>query len=167
MQQRLGIAQALIAEPDLLILDELDAGLDPIGRHDLREVLLDLKRKGTTLFFSSHELTEVEALCDRVIVIHRGRLLTEAPVSSLMQPLNQFEITFAGVNGATLPESIARLKPHELGDHFQLMTQQVEDYLAALTQLIEGGFQIQRTSSRTRSLEDHFIDLVGQGEGTA
>jgi ABC-2 type transport system ATP-binding protein len=75
MQQRLGIAQALIAEPECLIFDELSSGLDPVGRHDLRKVLLDLKSKGTTIFFSSHELYEVDALCDRVIAIHRGSIL--------------------------------------------------------------------------------------------
>jgi ABC-2 type transport system ATP-binding protein len=75
MQQRLGIGQALIAEPECLIFDELSSGLDPVGRHDLRRVLLDLKAHGTTIFFSSHELYEVEALCDRVVAIHRGRVL--------------------------------------------------------------------------------------------
>lgn len=83
MQQRLGIAQSLIAEPDLLIYDELSSGLDPLGRHDLREVLLDLKAKGRTLFFSSHELVEVETLCDRVIMIHQGRILKDLPLADL------------------------------------------------------------------------------------
>jgi ABC-2 type transport system ATP-binding protein len=71
MQQRLGIAQSLIADPELLIYDELSSGLDPLGRHDLRRLLLELKEKGRTLFFSSHELNEVESLCDRVIMIHQ------------------------------------------------------------------------------------------------
>ncbi len=77
MQQRLGIAQALITEPKLLVLDELSSGLDPLGRHDLRVLLEKLKEQGRTLFFSSHELTEVESLCDRVILIHAGRVLRE------------------------------------------------------------------------------------------
>ena len=84
MQQRLGIAQAIIANPELLIFDELSSGLDPLGRHDLREVLLRLKASGTTIFFSSHELSEVEALCDRVIMINQGRVVTEANVADLM-----------------------------------------------------------------------------------
>ena len=84
MQQRLGIAQSLITEPDLLIFDELSSGLDPVGRHDLREVLLDLKRAGRTVFFSSHELTEVESLCDRVLIIHQGQVVKSAVVSELM-----------------------------------------------------------------------------------
>lgn len=85
MQQRLGIAQALIADPELLVLDELNSGLDPLGRHDLRQVILDLKARGRTIFFSSHELTEVESLCDRVIMIHQGRIVRDAPVQDLLQ----------------------------------------------------------------------------------
>ena len=83
MQQRLGIAQALISEPECLIFDELSSGLDPVGRHDLRRVLLDLKARGATIFFSSHELYEVEALCDRVVAIHDGRLLFDLPLDEL------------------------------------------------------------------------------------
>ncbi len=83
MQQRLGIAQSLITEPELLIYDELSSGLDPLGRYDLRELLKELKAKGTTLFFSSHELGEVETLCDRVVMIHQGRILRDAPLEVL------------------------------------------------------------------------------------
>lgn len=83
MQQRLGIAQAIIADPELMIFDEMSSGLDPIGRHDLRNVLLELKRAGRTLFFSSHELSEVEALCDRVVIIHRGKLVRDATLADL------------------------------------------------------------------------------------
>lgn len=85
MQQRLGIAQAIIADPEALIFDELSSGLDPIGRFDLRNVLLDLKSRGRTIFFSSHELTEVETLCDRVIIIHKGRIIKVSPLVELMK----------------------------------------------------------------------------------
>ncbi|NLG35751.1 MAG: ABC transporter ATP-binding protein [Lentisphaerae bacterium] len=77
MQQRLGIAQAILADPELLVLDEVSSGLDPLGRFDLRNLLQDLKDRGRTIFFSSHELSEVESLCDRILLIHRGRLLRE------------------------------------------------------------------------------------------
>lgn len=77
MQQRLGIAQALITEPKLLVLDEISSGLDPIGRYDLRVLLEELKAAGRTIFFSSHELSEVESLCDRVILIDQGKILRE------------------------------------------------------------------------------------------
>jgi ABC-2 type transport system ATP-binding protein len=87
MQQRVGIAQAIIADPDLLVFDELSSGLDPVGRHDLRQVLIDLKRRGKTIFFSSHELYEVESLCDRVVVIDQGRKIADEPVPELLARL--------------------------------------------------------------------------------
>ncbi len=77
MQQRLGIAQAILAEPELLVLDEVSSGLDPLGRFDLRHLLQHIKDRGRTIFFSSHELSEVESLCDRILLIHRGRLVRE------------------------------------------------------------------------------------------
>jgi ABC-2 type transport system ATP-binding protein len=80
MQQRLGIAQALLGSPDLLVLDEVTSGLDPIGRRHLREVLREVKESGTTIFFSSHELDEVAQLCDRVVMIYQGRIVDERPM---------------------------------------------------------------------------------------
>lgn len=85
MRQRLGIAQALITEPDLLVLDEVSSGLDPLGRHDLRQLLLKLKNEGRTIFFSSHELTEVETLCDRVLILDQGKLIRELDRDALAE----------------------------------------------------------------------------------
>jgi ABC-2 type transport system ATP-binding protein len=77
MQQRLGIAQALLGKPALLVLDEVSSGVDPIGRRDLRELLGEVRQQGTTIFFSSHELDEVAQLCDRVILIYNGKVVAE------------------------------------------------------------------------------------------
>lgn len=85
MQQRLGIAQALINDPDLLILDEPTSGLDPIGRMKVREIIQRLKSEGKTVFFSSHELGEVETVCDRVAILHQGELRVEGRVSELVE----------------------------------------------------------------------------------
>lgn len=87
MQQRVGIAQAIISDPDLLIFDELSSGLDPIGRHDLRAALLELKSRGKTIFFSSHELHEVEDLCDRVIIIDKGRKIADEALPQLLSKI--------------------------------------------------------------------------------
>ena len=83
MQQRVGLAQALINDPDLLILDEPTSGLDPIGRMKVREIIQRLKDEGKTVFFSSHELGEVETVCDRVAILHEGELKVEGRVSDL------------------------------------------------------------------------------------
>ncbi len=85
MQQRVGLAQALINNPDLLILDEPTSGLDPIGRMKVREIIHRLKNEGKTVFFSSHELGEVETVCDRVAILHQGELQVVGPVSELVQ----------------------------------------------------------------------------------
>jgi ABC-2 type transport system ATP-binding protein len=83
MQQRAGLAQALINDPDLLILDEPTSGLDPIGRMKVRQIIQRLKDQGKTVFFSSHELGEVETICDRVAILHEGELKVEGRVSEL------------------------------------------------------------------------------------
>jgi len=85
MQQRAGLAQALINNPDLLILDEPTSGLDPIGRMKVREIIQRLKQEGKTVFFSSHELGEVETVCDRVAILNGGELKAEGRVSDLVQ----------------------------------------------------------------------------------
>ncbi len=84
MQQRVGLAQALINNPDLLILDEPTSGLDPLGRMKVREIIQRLKNEGKTVFFSSHELGEVETVCDRVAIINQGELKTVGRVSDLV-----------------------------------------------------------------------------------
>ena len=85
MQQRVGLAQALINDPDLLILDEPTSGLDPLGRMKVREIIQRLKDEGKTVFFSSHELGEVETVCDRVAIIHQGELKVEGRVAELTE----------------------------------------------------------------------------------
>src|SRR5581483_6189967 len=83
MQQRAGLAQALINNPDLLILAEPTSGLDPIGRMKVREIIQRLKNEGKTVFFSSHELGEVETVCDRVAILHQGELKVDGRVDDL------------------------------------------------------------------------------------
>ena len=85
MQQRVGLAQALINNPDLLILDEPTSGLDPLGRMKVREIIQRLKNEGKTVFFSSHELGEVETVCDRVAIINQGELKVEGRVAELIE----------------------------------------------------------------------------------
>src|SRR6478736_4083479 len=88
MQQRVGLAQALINNPDLLILDEPTSGLDPLGRMKVREIIQRLKSEGKTVFFSSHELGEVETICDRVAIINQGELMVKGSVADLIKKYN-------------------------------------------------------------------------------
>ena len=84
MQQRVGLAQALINDPDLLVLDEPTSGLDPVGRMKVRQIIQRLKNEGKTVFFSSHELGEVESVCDRVAILKEGQLQAEGRVADLV-----------------------------------------------------------------------------------
>jgi ABC-2 type transport system ATP-binding protein len=104
MQQRAGLAQALINDPDLLVLDEPTSGLDPIGRMKVREIIQRLKQEGKTILFSSHELGEVETICDRVCIIHQGVLREEGTVHDLISKhqcnLEQVFLRVVGYQGA-------------------------------------------------------------------
>ena len=92
MMQRLGLAQALLTNPQLLILDEPTSGLDPAGRNDVLELLAALKSEGKTIFLSSHILPEVEQICDRVVIIDRGRLLRAGRLRELLASDERVEL---------------------------------------------------------------------------
>jgi len=99
MMQRLGVCQALLHDPELLILDEPFSGLDPLGRREIRELLLDQKRKGKTLVFTSHVLSDVEALCDRVAIVQRGKLVACGTIDELLEPeVQTVEVELTGVS---------------------------------------------------------------------
>lgn len=104
MQQRVGLAQALINNPDLLILDEPTSGLDPLGRMKVRDIIQRLKNEGKTVFFSSHELGEVETICDRVAIVYQGELKVEGRVSDLVKQyqcdLEKVFLKIVGYSGA-------------------------------------------------------------------
>lgn len=103
MQQRAGLAQALINNPDLLLLDEPTSGLDPLGRMKVREIIQRLKEEGKTVFFSSHELGEVETVCDRVAILHDGELKMEGRVADLLsQHQTSLEQIFLKIVGYTV-----------------------------------------------------------------
>ncbi len=102
MQQRIGLAQALINNPDLLILDEPTSGLDPVGRMKVREIIQRLKNEGKTVFFASHELGEVETICDRVAIIAEGELKTIGRVSDIVAQHPNLEKAFLEITGYQL-----------------------------------------------------------------
>ena len=99
MQQRVGLAQSLINNPDLLILDEPTSGLDPLGRMKVREIIQRLKEQGKTVFFSSHELGEVETICDRVAIVHQGELKAVGTVAEISAGHANLEQAFLKIVG--------------------------------------------------------------------
>lgn len=166
MQQRLGIAQAIISEPELLVFDELSSGLDPIGRHDLRQVLLGLKGRGRTIFFSSHELTEVEDLCDRVLIVHRGRCLEQKKTSDLLKPLNQFTIDFT-LDGKDLPGEFQEIDNLTQSDgRYHCEIGGAEKYAEILRILTASGATILEARTDQISLERYFMRLIRAADET-
>src|SRR5512135_1676148 len=107
MLQRIGLAQALVNDPELLILDEPTSALDPVARVIIRELLLRLKAEGKTVFLSSHLLSEVELVCDRVGVMHRGRLARLGRTSELLHSREQSQVVARGIDAAAFPDAVA------------------------------------------------------------
>lgn len=103
MLQQAGCAQALVHDPDTLILDEPMSGLDPIARMRMRRLLSDLRSQGKTILFSSHELSEIELVADRILLMNQGRLLFQGPVSEIVNPNSNLEQAFLQLLGEGLP----------------------------------------------------------------
>ncbi len=97
MMQRIGLAQALVNDPDLVILDEPTGGLDPLGRLEIRRVIAQLRERGKTVFFSSHELSEVELVCDHIAILARGRLVAQGAATDLARSGERLEQYFLRV----------------------------------------------------------------------
>jgi ABC-2 type transport system ATP-binding protein len=164
MLQRLGIAQALLGEPDLLILDEVTSGLDPVGRRHLRDVFLRRRERGTTIFFSSHELAEVTAMCDRVLLVHKGRLLEERELDELTASLRQYWIRF---QGAFTPERVYPF-PVEFAPDGSATARFAarKAHLDGLEWLRAGGGEILDVGQSEGSLEDYFVAAISTGAST-
>jgi len=105
MMQRICLAQALINDPDLVILDEPTGGLDPMGRMGIRGTIAELKSHGKTVFFSSHELSEVELVCDTVAILSKGRIVAQGKASQLVRPGESLERYFMQVVGGEAPRT--------------------------------------------------------------
>jgi len=104
MLQRIGLAQALINEPALIVLDEPTAGVDPAGSRDIRNLILDLKKRGVTVLITSHLLEHVEEVCDRVGIMFKGELVREGPLDELIAIENRTEIVLQNASGKLLKE---------------------------------------------------------------
>ncbi len=160
MLQRIGLAQAIMGDPDLLILDEVTSGLDPVGRRDLHDILKDYKKRGKTVFFSSHELSEVAKLCDRIILVNKGKLIHEKPLHEILESRKTYTLTVK-VDGA-LPALPAEVLVREGGDNlYELETQSSQMQHALLQQLQRSSIRILDMESKEASLEDYFVEAVG------
>lgn len=171
MMQRLGLAQALLHDPDLVILDEPMSGLDPMGRMDVRNIIVDLKAAGKTVFFSTHIISDVEALCDRVILLDRGKKLAEGTVAGLVgAEVLSVELVFS----ALLPrewlaeEGVPAGRATSSGGSTVVRAGSVDDANRWIRGLCARGARLQSmTQSKPRLEEIYVARLSGAGaEGT-
>jgi len=156
MQQRLGIAQALVADPAFVVLDEPMSGLDPVGRKEVRDLILELKRRGKTVFFSTHILPDVEALCDRVGVIIGGKLRDVGTLETLLSArVTGVEATFSGA-GADGPFAGATPVAREGGRSTWSFADETSAD-AAVRAVVEAGGRVAMLTSHRETLEDFFM----------
>lgn len=164
MMQRLGMAQAILNDPDLLILDEPTDGVDPIGRREIRDLLLEQKQRGATIFLNSHLLSEVERLCDRVAILKEGSLLREGGVSDLTSPRSAWQVEVRKAPPQALEAACRRVPDAKVADG----RVEVPGDVAALNALIDAlrgqGVEITAIVPRRDSLEDVFVKVLSEGE---
>jgi len=165
MLQRVGLAQAILHDPKLVILDEPMSGLDPVGRREVRDIILELKSAGKTILFSTHILPDAEMLCDRVGVIAAGRLRgVGAPGSIVGVKTACMEIIFE--IGEDAAGAAVRAKAMKTGGGFRVSVAENELY-AALEELRAAGAKTVSVTQIKPTLEDFFMELVGKDRAQA
>jgi ABC-2 type transport system ATP-binding protein len=156
MLQRVGMAQALINDPDLVFLDEPMSGLDPMGRFQIKEIILSLKEQGKTIFFNSHILADVEQICDRIAVLARGELICQGSLSELIADTNNYQVVVKGGNSNILKRWIPNLTIKDQCWQGQLQGEP-QEFIASL-RLMDA--QLISLSLERISLEEFFMNQL-------
>jgi len=158
MKQRVGIAQALMHQPEVIFLDEPTDGVDPVGRRDIRELLLELKKRGTTIFINSHLLGEVELICDRVAILRRGTMIREGDVQTLTRQKGRFLIGLAPRQ--VLPMEELRNLGYDAGpveDRWEVHLLDGQSIDPVVDLIRAKGLNIRHLVEMRQSLEDLFL----------
>jgi ABC-2 type transport system ATP-binding protein len=166
MLQRVGIGQAILHDPKVVFLDEPMSGLDPMGRREVRDLIEQLKHQGKTVFFSTHILSDAEALCDRVAIMHLGQLRRVGAVADLISSVHgQVEIVW---QGTPVPPSLSRLgiECHLTGDTVRaVMPEEIQD--SALEALRHAQLRLISVTPVRMSLEDYFVAQISPAQASA
>lgn len=169
MLQRIGIAQSLINDPKIVFMDEPMSGLDPLGRREVRDIISSLRDQGKTVFFSTHILSDVEVLCDRVAILRRGKLVGYGKLSELQEQRDRtMEISAMGINHTALERFKAHslnIKETAIGVNIQVADESQVDQIIALIRQANG--QLVSVHPLKTSLEDFFIREASEKEVTA
>ncbi|MBD2251276.1 ABC transporter ATP-binding protein [Nostoc parmelioides] len=157
MLQRVGMAQALINDPELIFLDEPMSGLDPLGRYRMREIILSLKAAGKTIFFNSHILSEVEKICDRIAILSKGELICSGSLDEILGSQNTYHVKGQNGDWEILKKWLANLVYEPDGYWQGILQEDYYDFLASVR--LMGGRIISMNLSR-QSLEEFFINQI-------
>ncbi len=165
MKQRVGIAQALMHDPDLVFLDEPTDGVDPVGRREIRTIMTDLKQRGKTIFLNSHLLGEVELICDRVGILQRGTMIREGDVTSLTRQKGLFIIGLAANQEFPLQEVEKHgYQASRTGDFWEIGLSDGQDIDPVVDLLRARGLSIRHLVEKRQTLEDLFMKTVVAAE---
>jgi ABC-2 type transport system ATP-binding protein len=162
MMQRLGLAQSLVNDPELIFLDEPTDGVDPLGRKEIREILVELKNKSKTIFLNSHLLSEVELISDRVGILNKGRLIREGTVKELTEKKEEYIIKLEdGLRDNILLElNISRIKE----DSYSLRVSDISELNTLIDRLRNNNINIKEIIKQKATLEEMFISLITETE---
>jgi len=165
MMQRLGLAQALLTDPDLIFLDEPTDGVDPIGRHEIRTILLNLKNQNKTIFLNSHLLAEVEAVCDRVAVLDKGKLLKVGPAKNLIDTRSSYVIEVADMR-TEMPARILNQFPQAIikDNKITIAVNEPRSINEIIDYLRRDNVDLISVQPLRISLEDSFLELIRGGQ---
>jgi ABC-2 type transport system ATP-binding protein len=158
MLQRAGLAAALVHEPELLILDEPMSGLDPVGRKEVRDLIVEEKRAGRTIVFSTHILADVEMLCDRVCILRKGEVVVSGVLRKLLDSgAKRSELHLSGASEALLGELRQLGSVRSIGDGVAVEIEGDQKVRVALTRALEAGATVESVVPKRETLEDLFV----------
>jgi ABC-2 type transport system ATP-binding protein len=164
MQQRLGLGVALLGRPELVLLDEPTSALDPVGRHDVREIIRQLKARGTAVFLNSHLLTEVEQICDRLAVVDHGRVIATGTMSQILGQDGAVRVRVTGLP----PASRAALGEfgtlEDEGEWLTFRGLHPDRVPQLVSELVRQGGRVYAVEPRHETLEDRFLQLLKEQE---
>jgi len=169
MQQRIGIAQALLNNPRVVFLDEPTSALDPLGRRDVRELILRLKQEGVTVFLNSHLLSEVESVCDRVAIVNHGRVVATGPMDALLNQELTVEFRLGVLPDAVLARlrQLLHVEAVHAGPPAMVVARAPDEAVIAhaVDLLVHAGVPVYGVMPERRSLEDVFVAIVAREGG--
>ena len=164
MQQRLGLAAALLGEPELVFLDEPTSALDPVGRHDVREIIRGLAARGTAVFLNSHLLSEVEQLCDRVAVVDHGRVIAAGSMDEILGGGTAVRVRASGLSQADRNQLASFGQVDDEGDVLTFARLDPERVPDLIAQIVSLGGRVYEVAPRHQTLEDRFLQLLDDEE---